>query len=50
MSCQHPTLANNQGKIVSPARHFGDGLDGLLICAVCGARIEKKPKEPKTKR
>lgn len=42
--CKHPKTANMQGQIISPARHYGDGLEGMLVCHVCGQVIEEKGK------
>lgn len=47
--CKHPKIGNLQGQIVSPARHYGDGLDGKLVCHICSLVLDD-PKKKKRER
>lgn len=50
MTCNHAPVANMQGQIVSPARVYGRGLRGALVCGRCGQVIEKIVKKKPTKK
>lgn len=34
--CDHNSLTDMSGRIISPRIHYGDGMDGKIECLRCG--------------
>ena len=39
---RHIPIADNSGRVISPRKHYGDGLDGQVECLACSRIIGRE--------